>query len=101
MKLIEFVDKFIEHNSIVRLLYKTKNGHECVLDSWDDVSMEHEILKYKGKYKKYINNEVISIASILVTSPSHYSDAINIIIEKIEEKEFRRLKLTELEKNNN
>lgn len=98
MKLIEFVNKFIEHNSIVRLLYKTKNGHECVLDSWDDVSMEHEILKCKGIYKKFINNEVISIASVLITSPSHYSDAINIVIEKIEEKEFRRMKLKELEK---
>ena len=91
MKLYEFINNFIEHNSLVRLLYKEKSGHQTVLDDWNKVSMEHEILKHKGKYKNYINNEVIGITSILVDGP--YSEAINIVIEKIPIKEVRKNKI--------
>jgi hypothetical protein len=99
MKLGEFIEKFIEHNSLIRLLYQTKYGHECVHDSWDDVSMEHEILKGKGKNKDYINNQVIGITSILVTIPSIHTYAINIVIKKMENQELRKIKLEELNKN--
>ena len=96
MKLVEFIETFVEHNSLVRLLYKTENGHECVLDTWNDISMEHEILNGKGKNKYYINNEVVGLTSILVTV--HNSDAINIVIKKIEKQEYRKMKLDELNK---
>lgn len=80
MKLIEFVEKFIESNSLIRLVYKEKEGHSLVLNNWDDVSMEWEILKKSGKYKDFINNKVLCITSI--STNSFYSDAINIVIEK-------------------
>jgi hypothetical protein len=82
MKLGEFIEKYIEHNSLVRLLYKEKGGHRIVLEDWNDVSMEHEILKGKGKYSDFINNEVIGIASILIDGP--YSESINIVIKELE-----------------
>lgn len=81
MILTDFIEQFIQPNSLIRLVYKIRGGcHEVVLNNWDDVSMEWEILKNKGKYKEYIDCEVIGITSILVGGP--YSEAINICIKK-------------------
>jgi CTP-dependent riboflavin kinase len=86
MKLGEFIENFVEKNSIIRLVYNDNNDHIIVLDTWNDVSMEWEILKGKGDNRHYINNEVFGIASILVAGP--YSEAINIIIEKLKNQPF-------------
>jgi len=94
MKLTEFIEHFIEHNSLIRLLYKEKGGHKIVLNDWNEVSMEHEILNNKGKYKSFKNHKVLGIASILVPGP--YSEAINIIIEEIDIKDVRKEKLNKL-----
>lgn len=94
MKLDEFIEIYIEHNSLVRLLYKEKSGHRIVLDTWDDVSMEHEILKGKGKFKDYINYDVKGITSVLVGGP--YSEAINIIIKDIDLITMRKIKLEQI-----
>ena len=80
MKLKEFIDNFIEHNSIIRLLYKCPGGHKVVLNDWSDVSMDWKTSWGKGIYADYINHEVIGVASILC---SKYPDAINIVIEEI------------------
>jgi hypothetical protein len=82
MQLKEFLENFIEHNSVVRLVYKDKSGHRIVHDSWNDVSMEHQILKGKGKDRHYINNKVLGICSILVHGA--FPEAINIVIEELE-----------------
>ena len=86
MKLGKFIEEFIEPNSLIRLVYKEVGGHKIVLNDWNDVSMEWQILKGKGKNRHYIDNEVIGIASILVDG--HYSEAINICIEKLENQPF-------------
>ena len=86
MKLGEFIKRF-SHNNLIRLHYKTKEGHICVLDSFDDVSMDWEINKGIGKNRHYINNEVIGLVGILMTK-GHYSDAINICIEKLDKQPF-------------
>ena len=44
MKLGEFIDKF-SHNNLIRLHYKNKGGHICVLDDFDKVSMDWEVNK--------------------------------------------------------
>jgi hypothetical protein len=85
MKLGDFIEKFVERNSLIRLLYKEKGGHRIIHENWNDVSMEHEILNGKGKNRHYINNEVIGICSILVGGP--YSEAINICIEDLGDKQ--------------
>lgn len=84
MKLGEFIKNF-SHNNIVRLHYKIKGGNKCVLEDWNDVSMDHEILKGKGKNRHYINNEVLGLAGIHFQSGhTHYPEAINIVIEELE-----------------
>ena len=80
MKLGEFIEKF-SHNNIIRLHYKIKGGYQCVLESSDDVSMDWEVLKSKGKNRHYINNEVLGIVGIIGFKRD--SDAINIVIEKL------------------
>lgn len=79
MKLGEFITRF-SHNNLVRLLYKIKGGEELVLENWDDVSMDWQINKGKGKFRHFVDNEVLSISSILVNG--HYPEAINIVIER-------------------
>jgi hypothetical protein len=81
MKLKEFIEKFVEHNSIIRLVYKENGAHKIVQQSWNDVSMEHQILNGKGINRHYINNEVIGICSIY--SGGGFPEAINISIEKL------------------
>lgn len=84
MKLGEFIENF-SHNNIVRLVHKDKGGHRCVLKDWNDVSMDHEILKGKGKNRHYINNEVLGLAGIYFNQGhSHYPEALNIVIEELE-----------------
>ena len=85
MKLGEFIKNF-SHNNIIRLHYKIKGGNQCVLDDWNDVSMDHEILKGKGKNRHYINNEVLGLSAIYLTHGRrhHYPEAINIVIEKLD-----------------
>ena len=90
MKLGEFIKNF-SHNNIVRLMYKEKGGHRCVLEDWNDVSMDHEILKSRGKNRHYINNEVLGLATICFRPGDgihHYPEALNIVIEELENQPF-------------
>lgn len=85
MKLGEFIEKF-SHNNVIRLLYECKGGHEIVLNDWNDVSMDWEVNKAKGKFRHYINNEVLGLTTIsfVVGSGIHHSEAINIVIERLD-----------------
>ena len=89
MKLGEFIKNF-SHNNIVRLMYKDKGGHRCVLETWNDVSMDHEIVKGKGKNRHYINNEVLGLTTICFRPGDgiHYPEALNIVIEKLDNQPF-------------
>ena len=89
MKLGEFIKQF-SHNNIVRLVYKNPGGHKLVLDDWNDVSMDHSIINGVGKNRHYINNEVLGLAGICFPSGEghHYPEAINIVIEELENQPF-------------
>jgi hypothetical protein len=85
MKLGEFIEKF-SHNNLIRLHYKEKGGNRLVLEDWNDVSMDWEVNKQKGKFRHYINNEVLGLASIYFQpgKGNYYPEAINIVIEELE-----------------
>ena len=85
MKLGEFIEKF-SHNNLIRLHYKEKGGNRLVLEDWNDVSMDWEVNKQKGKFRHYINNEVLGLASVYLQPGKghHYPEAINIVIEELE-----------------
>jgi hypothetical protein len=88
MKLGEFIKKF-SHNNMIRLHFNEKGGNRIVLDEWDDVSMDHEIVNGKGKNRHYLNNEVLGLVGIYFQSGhTHYPDAINIVIEELENQPF-------------
>jgi hypothetical protein len=86
MKLGEFIEKYIEKNCLIRLVHKCKGGHKIALDNWDDVSMEWEVIKGKGKNRHYINNKVFGITSIATRGA--YAESINIVIEEMETQPF-------------
>ena len=94
MTLKEFIEEYIQHNSLVRVLYKNPGGHKIVLNDWDDVDMDWKIVKGEGKYAAYVNHIVLGVTSILVRGP--YSEAINIVIEEIPLDELRDNKLKSL-----
>ena len=85
MKLGEFIEKF-SHNNLIRLHYKEKGGNRLVMEDWNDVSMDWEVNKQKGKFRHYLNNEVLGLASIYFQPGKghHYPEAINIVIEELE-----------------
>jgi hypothetical protein len=88
MKLGEFIKNF-SHNNMIRLHFKEKGGNRIVLDEWDDVSMDHEIVNGKGKNRHYIDNEVLGLVGIYFQSGhTHYPDAINIVIEELKNQPF-------------
>lgn len=85
MKLGEFIEKF-SHNNVIRLVYKDKGGHKLVLDNWNDVSMDWEVNKQRGKFRHFINNEVLGLTNISFSAGQgiHHSEAINIVIEELD-----------------
>jgi len=99
MKLGEFIKNF-SHNNMIRLHYKIKEGQELILKDWNDVSMDHEVLRGKGKNRHYIDNEVLGLVGVDFSASKgmHYGEAINIVIEKLENQPFVK---EILESNNN
>lgn len=93
MILKDFIKTTIHHNSIIRLLYQTKQGHITVLKNWDEVDMAWAITRPNTKYHKYQNHEVIHITSI---NSQKHPDAINIVIKEIPLETLRDNKLTTL-----
>jgi len=71
-------------------MYKDKGGHKCVLEEWNDVSMDHEILNSSGKNRHYIDNEVLGLTTICFSPGEghHYTEALNIVIEELENQPF-------------
>lgn len=61
-----------------------------MLEDWNDVSMDWEVNKQEGKYRHYVNNEVLGLVGINFSGSKgmHYSEAINIVIEKLENQPF-------------
>lgn len=62
-----------------------------MLEDWNDVSMDHEILKSRGKNRHYIDNEVLGLATICFRPGDgihHYPEALNIVIEELENQPF-------------
>lgn len=84
MILADFIKNF-SHNNIIRLWYKTKGGHEIVEKTFNDVSMDWEVNSQRGKFRHYINNEVLGLMTCSFRKgDTNYSEALNIVIEKME-----------------
>jgi hypothetical protein len=91
MILKEFIENFVCKNSLIRLWYITKGVHEMVIDG---VSMEWETFKGEGIFGKFINNNVIGVTDILVSG--HYTEAINIVIEKTPLEDYREQQINKI-----
>ena len=90
MKLGEFIEAF-SHNNIIRLHYIHEGeggGNICVLENFDQVSMDWEVNSGKG-YARYKNHEVIC-------TDSKYPEAINILIERKPTEDIRDEVITEI-----
>ena len=87
MKLGEFIEKF-SHNNIIRLWHKDEGGHKVVLENANDASMDWEVNKQKGKFRHFINNEVLYLLDIEFNSKVRHHGAINIVIEELENQPF-------------
>lgn len=89
MKLGEFIENF-SHNNIIRLLYRANGGYETVLNDWNDVSMDHEVTNGFGKFRHYINNEVLGLTTMCFHSEVkiEYPEAINIVIDRLDNQPF-------------
>lgn len=89
MKLGEFIESFIAHNTLIRLLHEESSGYKLLNEhksDWNSVSMEWEVLKQRGLNRHYIGNEVIGITDIVTVG--RYPEAVNIVIEELENQPF-------------
>ncbi len=75
MKVKEFISKFVEYNTLIRLWYKTKGGHTEVIKG-DKPMMEHQLVN-----SDYADKEVVGVTDILYQH-SHYAEAVNLVIER-------------------
>lgn len=78
MTLREFIEKFVIHNSIVRLWYEIKSGYKMIHDGEKEVSMDWEVLDGKSFLSKYLENIVVGVTDIVC---DEYKEAVNIIIK--------------------
>ena len=78
LTLKEFIENFVEPNTLIRLWHKTHGGHQALFDDNDMVEMEWRIKKGKGIYKGLEDAIVIGVTDILVGG--HYKEAVNIVI---------------------
>lgn len=96
MKLGEFIEAF-SHNNIIRLHYHNEGeegGYVCVLENFDQVSMDWQVNRGEGKYAAYKDHEVIKLLTIGTTS--RHPEALNILIERKPLDELRDGKLEEI-----
>ncbi len=75
MKVKDFIEQFVEPNTLIRLWYKFEGGHAEVI-SGDKPQMEWELIK-----SKYANRIVVGVTDILY-GHSPYIEAVNLTIER-------------------
>jgi hypothetical protein len=75
MKLKDFIEKFVEPNTLIRLWYKIGEGHEQINDGKSE--MEWKLLKKST----FLDNEVIGVTDIILLG-SNDSEAVNIVIKR-------------------
>lgn len=77
MKLIEFVEKYICPNTLIRLWYPISGGHTL---AYPTELMEWEMLNKPTSLLMYLDSTVIGVTDILVEG--NYKEAVNLIIKK-------------------
>lgn len=75
MILKDFIEQFVEPNTLIRLQYKTRSGHEHVGDN------NYPEMEWKLKDSEYANHQVVGVTDILYHESCH-SEAVNIVIER-------------------
>ena len=82
MILKEFIEQFVEKNTLIRLWFKVSWGHNAVVSGIEDVvAMEWATLKGEGPYGEYLDHEIIGVTDILIIDTAH-PDAVNIVIKE-------------------
>ena len=75
MKLKNFIEKYVEANTLIRLWYKGINSTHIEVIPNDRPLMEHELVR--SIYKNY---KVVGVTDILYHG-SNYVEAVNIVIK--------------------
>lgn len=78
MTLKEFIEKFVVHNTVVRLWNEKGQTYQMIHDGNKEVYMESEVLDGKSFLSKYLENKVIGVTDIVC---NEYPEAVNIVIE--------------------
>ena len=80
LKLKQFIDKYVERNSLVRLWYKGIENTATSHWGYQLVEPKFLLMAWEIRKTKYANNRVIELKDILVLD--NYKEAVNIVIEK-------------------
>lgn len=80
MKLKEFIESFVCKNTLIRLWYEQKESSGYIMVG-NELAMEHELLKEKGRLSNFSENKIVGVKDILMTD-GRYVEAVNIVIER-------------------
>jgi len=80
MELKEFVTQFVCDNTLIRLWFELEESSGHIM-ACNDLAMEHEIMKGKGRLADFSKNKVIGVKDILIPD-GRYVEAVNIVIER-------------------
>lgn len=78
MKLKDFIEKFVAHNTVVRLWHEKGHTYQMIHDGEKEVSMEWEVIGGKSFLSKYLESKVVCVTDIVCNK---YPEAVNIVIE--------------------
>lgn len=79
MTLREFVEKFVCHNTIIRLWKPIKGGHKMLVKEGNSVCMEWALLRDETWQSSYNDCKVIGVTDIVVDD--FYREAVNIVLD--------------------
>lgn len=65
MTLKDFIEKFVAHNTVVRLWNEKGQNYKMIHDGEKEVSMEWEALDGKSFPSKYLENKVVCVTDIV------------------------------------
>ena len=83
MKLKDFLEQFVRHNSLIRLWTTVTEKHTMIIGpNFEEVGMDWAIKNGTGWQSKLAERKVLYIADIFC---ENYREAINIVIEPSEE----------------
>lgn len=80
MKLNEFINRFLQDNTLFRVLVRLGGDTTPISGDWETVSIVHLFKRGLGSFKDYTDKEVVCLTDVEVLSTLN-REVVNIVIK--------------------